>query len=165
MPESTIIKTKCDGTLTFSDNGGAHSYTVAYEAGDFNVTIPGASITNSLDRGKFGTTPSLRYGDEQAVTGTFSAYLRDLSDAGYATLMEIIAQTGDVGSNWVSTMGANGEVFTLTLLWTIEGTDHGDPDDHTMRCDFCFVTGALTEGDPDTITINFSSYQLYPTLT
>ena len=33
MPESTIVKTKRDGTITFLD-GAANSFTVEFEAGD-----------------------------------------------------------------------------------------------------------------------------------
>lgn len=168
MAESTIIKTKRDGTLTFSDGTGVpNTFTVAFEAGDLNITIPGASVSNFLDRGRMPDPPSIRYQDDQPVTGTFTANLRDFDDGGVGTdttLMEILTQSG-VASGWVSTMGANGEVFTLTLTWTIAGLIHGDPADHTCTLEYCYVTGSVAEGDPDVITINFTSYSLYPTLT
>ena len=165
MPISTIIKTKRDGSLLIRDNGAANTLTVAFEAGDFSLTIPGPSVINSLDRGEFGTTPSLRYGDDAPMTFSFTANLRDLSDATFATLESIILQSGFVGSTWVSTLGANGEVFTLDLVWTIEGTDHGDAADHTITLTHCVLTGTLAEGDPDTISISGTSYDLFPTVT
>lgn len=165
MAISQIIKTKRDGSITLSDNGGTHSLTVAFEAGDFSLSIPGPSVINSLDRGQFGATPSLRYGDDAAMTFSFSANLRDLSDAAYATLESIILQSGFVGSTWVSTMGASGEVFTVNVVWTIEGTDHGDGADHTITLQHCVLTGSLAEGDPDTISISGTSYDLFPTVT
>lgn len=164
MPYSTIVKTKRDGTLTLLDNGGANSLTVAYESGDFSLNIPQEAVNAFLDRGSLGSPPSLRHGDDQPMTGTFTAYLRDLSDAAYATLEEILMQSGFVGSNWVSTMGANGEVFTLTLRWTVEGTNHGDAADHTIELPYCHITGALAEGDPNTISISFTSYAVRPTI-
>lgn len=166
MAESTIVKTKRDGTLTFSDLAGANTYTVSYEAGDLSLTIPGASVGNYLDRGRMPDPPSIRYQDDQPITGSFTAFLRDLSDAVDVTLFEILAQTGVVGSSWVSTMGATGEVFTLKLTWTIAGTIHGDAGgDHVCELDHCYVTGSVSEGDPDTISISFTSYTLYPDVT
>ncbi|MBC8425450.1 hypothetical protein H8E07_15125 [bacterium] len=164
MPISTIVKTKRDGTLTFEDNGAGNTLTVQYEAGDLSFTVNGEGVNNFLDRGLIGSPPSVRYGDDQPVTGSFTAYLRDLSDAAYATLEEIILRSGDVGANWVSTMGANGEVFTLTLRFTIEGTDHGDASDHVLTFDYANVTGTMAEGDPDTISINFTAYEVRPTV-
>lgn len=165
MAESTIVKTKRDGTLTFSDLAGANSYTVSYEAGDLSLTVAGATVNNFLDRGRMPNPPSIRYGDDQPLTGTFTAYLRDMSDAVDVTLFEILTQTGVVGASWVSTMGATGEVFTLKLTWTVAGTIHGDAADHVCELDHCYVTGSVSEGDPDTISISFTSYVLYPDVT
>jgi hypothetical protein len=162
---STIVKTKRDGTIKFLDNGGSNTYTVEYEAGDLSLTIPGSTVVNPLDRGQFGATPSLRYGDDQPITGSFTAYLRDLTDGSAATLEDIISQSGFVGSTWVSTLGTNAEVFTVTIEWKIEGTDHGDAADHTLTLNHCVVTGGFSEGDPDTISISFTSYDLFPTAT
>jgi len=172
MPESLIVKTKRDGTLTFLDNGGVNTFTVAFEAGDLSVTIPGPSVANFLDRGRFPSgNPSIRYQDDAPITGTFTAYLRDFDDGGTGTdttLAEIISRSGlcdPSTGTWVSTMGASGEVFALTLRWEIEGTDHGDPADHTMELNHSVFTGSMSEGDPDTISLSFTSYTLYPTLT
>ena len=144
MPASTIVKTKRDGTLTFTDNL-ANSLTVEYEAGDFSMSVPGPSVSDTLDRGVM--TGALRYTDDAPITATFTAFLRDISDASWATLSEIIMQSGDVGSNWESTLGPNSEVFTLDLLWTVAGSSHGDPNDHTVGLGRCVVNGSLSEGD------------------
>lgn len=164
MAESTIVKTKRDGTIKFSDLGASNEYTVAYEAGDLSIDIPGPTVTNSLDRGIMGATPSLRYGDDQPMTGSFTAQLRDISDATDETLFELIAKSGAV-AGWTSTLGANAEVAAVTLTFTIEGTDHGDAADHVVVCNHCVVTGGISEGDPSTISISFTSYDLYPTCT
>ena len=164
MAESTIVKTKRDGTISFADLGASNTYTVAYEAGDLTIDIPGPTVTNSLDRGIMGATPSLRYGDDQPMTGSFTAQLRDISDATDQTLFELIAKSGAIGG-WTSTLGANAEVAAVTLTFQIEGTDHGDAADHTVVCNHCVVTGGISEGDPSTISISFTSYDLYPTCT
>jgi len=165
MAISTIIKTKRDGSLAFTDKDAGNSFTVSYEAGDLSISIPGRGANNYLDRGQITAVPSVRYTDDAPLTGSFSAYLRDMSDASYATLMEIMCQTGEVGSSWNSTLGNNAEVFCVKLTWTVEGTDHGDSSDHVCAMDHCYVTGSVSEGDPDTLTINFTSYSVYPTLT
>ena len=164
MAISPICKTLRDGTLLFADNAAGNTLTVAFETGDFNLNIPGETIVNVLDRGAIGATPCLRHGDDQPMDWSFTATLRDLSDAAYATLEEIVMQSGFVGSTWVSTMGANGEVFTLSLTWTVEGTDHGDSADHAITVPFCVVTGGFAEGQPDTINISGTSYAVRPTI-
>jgi len=164
MPYSEIVKTKRDGTLTFEDNGGANSLEVAFEAGDFSLNIPQESVNLFLDRGRIAADPAIRYGDDQPMTGTFTAYLRDLSDAAYATLEEILMQSGLVGTNWVSTKGANGEVFTLTLKWKMAGVTHGDAADHEIELPYCHVTGSMSEGDPNQLSISFTSYAVRPTI-
>ena len=166
MAESTIVKTKRDGTITFLDNGGVNSYTVAYEAGDFSFDIPGPAVGNFLDRGRFPAgNPSIRLTDDAPMTGSFTAYLRDVSDATDVTLMEILAQSGAVSTTWVSTMGATGEVFTLSLRFTISGLVHGDPSDHILEFPHAVIRGSVSEGDPDTITVNWTSYKSFPVVT
>ena len=166
MAISTIVKNKRDGTLVLTDNAAAKSLTIAYEAGDFTLNVPGYSVSHYPDRGAIGSPPSIRHVDDQPMTGTFTAYMRDISDATYATLEEIIlGPSGYVGSNWVSTMGANGEVFTVTATWTIEGTNHGDSADHTVACNYVYMTGSLSDGDPNMINITFTAYDLFPTVT
>ena len=164
MAESTIVKTKRDGTIVFADLGATNSYTVAYEAGDLTIDIPGPTITSSLDRGIMAATPSLRYGDDQPMTGSFTAQLRDISDATDETLFELIAKSGAV-AGWVSTLGSAAEVAAVTLTFTIAGASLGDSGDHIIVCNHCVVTGGISEGDPSTISISFTSYDLYPTCT
>lgn len=162
MPVSTIVKTKRDGTIRFKDNAAINILEIQYEAGDLSISIPGPSVISPLDRGSLGSPPSLRYSDDAPITGSFTAYLRDLGDGADATLSEILTQTGQVASAWVSTMGATGEVFTLDLEWTIAGIVHGRAADHVLTLPYCVVTGSLSEGDPDQISISFTSYSVYP---
>jgi len=160
---STVIKTRRDGKITLSDNGAANTLVIDYEAGDFSMTVGGASVSLFLNRGKIGATPSIRYNEDQPITFSFSAYFRDLSDAGYETLSEVLLQSGAVGSGWVSTMGANGEVFAIDVGILIEGTDHGDASDHSFTLPNCVVTGSWAEGEPNTISVSGTSYALLPT--
>ena len=163
MAIETIIKTKRDGKITLKDNAAANTLEVAFEAGDLSITIPGPTIVSTLDRGAFGANPSLRYGDDQPCTFSFTAFLRDMSDATDDTLEDLISGRNGATSSWVSTLGANSEVFTMTLEWAIDGTDHGGAD-HTVTLNHCVVTGSFSEGDPSTVSITGTAFDLYPTV-
>jgi len=183
MSESTIIHTKLDGVLTLGSqctagggafsasagiNSGADTYTVAYEAGDLSLTIPQATISSYLDRGKFTLPPSVRYGDDQAITFSFSAYFRDLTDSSAPALVDIISNQGYAGSNWVSTLSTSiaaddAEVFAIDLRWVV--TNQGDATDvHKLVLSACTVNCAIAEGDPNTVTISGTSWAVEPSV-
>lgn len=162
MPYSTIVKTKRDGLIEILDGTDTVIYTVAFEEGNFSLTMPGPAVQMFLDRGQIGSTPSLRFGDDAPMTGSFSAYLRDIYDAGYNTLVGIMTDQVITGT---PTLGASAEVKTWKIRWTIEGTNHGDGADHTITLGHCRVTGSIAEGVPALITCNFTAYKLYPALT
>jgi len=183
MTESTIIHTKLDGQLTLGSqcnagggsfsasaavNTGADSYTVAFETGDLSLTIPQQAVSNYLDRGKIGGTPSLRYGDDQAITFSFSAYFRDLTDAAAPALVDIISNQGYAGSNWVSTLSTSNssddaEVFTIDLLWVVENQGNS-ADIHKLVLPFCTVNLSIAEGDPNTVSISGTSWAVAPSV-
>lgn len=166
MAISQIVKTLRDGTLTLKDNGGSNSCVIAYEEGTLQLDIPGPTINHYPDRGAIdGSAPSLRKGDDQPMSGSFTAYMRDVSDASYITLESILTNSGYYASTWVSTLGANAEVKTLTLQWDVEGTNHGDASDHQIQCLFCVVTGSIQEGHPNVVTVNFTSWDSFPSVT
>jgi len=165
MPESTICKTKRDGTLTIRDLASTNTYEVAFEAGDLNAAIPGPTINVFLDRGVLGTTPCVRKGDDQVQTGTFTATLRDVTDASVATLLDILTESGFYASTWVSTLGANAEVKLVSLEFKIAGLTHGDAADHTIVFNHARLTGSIAEGDFTTISVAWTAYELYPTVT
>jgi hypothetical protein len=162
MAESTVCKVIRDGTITIADLAGTNSYTIAFETGDFTAATPGRTVNVFLDRNQLTTTPCVRYGDEAGSSGSFTCYLRDATDAATETALDFINQSGFVGSTWVSTLGATAEVLTVSIAIAI-----ADPDvaDHTITYNHCNITGSFAEGDPSSITINWQSYELYPTVT
>lgn len=162
MPESTVVKNMRDGKLEVIS--GANTYEIAYEEGVLSLAVPGPSISNYLDRGEFTNPPSLRKNQDQPMTGSFTFRFRDGADASYVTGPELITNSGAFAT-WASTLGANAEVKTVTLRWTVNGTTHGDPSNHVMDMPYSHLTGAFTDGDPITGTVNFTSYSNYPTVT
>lgn len=167
MAISTIVKVKRDGKLTWKDAAAAHSLEVAYEQGNFNLNIAGKTVNVFPDRGDFGSTPSVRFGDDQPMTFSFEAYLRDISDAAYATLEQLVTRTGYIPATWVPVNGAlaTTEVALYDLFWDIEGSNHADSADHQLILRNCWVSGSLVEGDPDVVTINGVAYDVYPEVT
>lgn len=167
MPETTVVRTKRDGQILLADAGSVRTYTVSYEPGDFSFTIPGEAVNLFLDRGVIGATPSIRYGDEAPMTLAFSAFMRGLGDpvGAYATLLDIgvRAAGGYVLTNWVSTLGANSDVFTISVTFTLDGSPFGEADQSYL---FPFVVFRANgkEGDPGTVDCSGTSYALKPTL-
>lgn len=163
MAYSQIVKTKCDGQITLKDNGGANSLVVDFEEGNFVLNIPGPVVLLFRDRGKIQDPPALRYGDEQPMSGTFSAYLRDLDDPAADILEQMLTQ--GIPDGWVSTMGVDGEVQTVTAEYLIAGVVHGDAHNHNIVCPYSTFGGSLQEGQPSTLSYSFTSHAVYPTVT
>ena len=166
MAESTVVKNKRDGTLTFFDAADANDYEVSYETGDFNISVPKETVAVVLDRGKFLATPGLRKVDDQPVTFTFTSYMRDLTDVAVETIGDILNWSGYVAANWTPRNGANAERPMVKLQWDIEGTDHGDSTDKRMVIDYVDITSwTLSEGELSTFTVNGTGYVVKPTNT
>jgi hypothetical protein len=163
MAESNIVKVKRDGTISLLDGTSPSplSYVISAEPGDFNISVPAEVKNDFLDRGRL--VGSVRYGDDQAVTGSFSVYYRGgLSvDGAAAALLDILNGTAFsyAASPWISTLGASAEVKTVDLVFTVEGTDFGDAADHVCTIEDCSIESySIAEGDPNTISITFRSH-------
>jgi hypothetical protein len=162
MPESNAVRTKQDAIITITN--GSVTYTVAKEAGDFNVDIPGFATTSVLDRGQFGADPIIRKGDEQSVTGGFSIYLRDLPNNTNLTLPDLCMElNGTVAAGYTGTT-SNSDVKTWTLVYTIDGTWNGEAD-QVMSLYKTVLRCSITEGDPSSVSVTFTSHQPFPTFT
>ena len=179
MTESTIIHTKGDGVIKFAALGGgaidsagaligaALDFDVAYEAGDMSVTYPVRAINTFLDRGRMTSPPSIRYGDDGTGTFSFTAYLRDLTDATTETLSDLLATCagfarGNVGTNWESTLASaagagDAAEFTVAVMLTM--TNEGDASDISrFICNYVQLTGGFSEGDPSVLNLSGTIY-------
>lgn len=167
MAESVIVKNKRDITVTLTDFGGANSFEIAFETGDVSLTIGGVSVDEYLDRGRRTSPPSIRLVDDQTSELSFTAYLRDVADASYVTLVSLLNNFTNGASAWVSRGGASADVKTLKATIKVDGTANGDPSDHYFELDYCyFGQGAqISDGSPITISASATVYQSYPTLT
>ena len=163
MAEETELFNKRDGTITFLDNTGTTSYTVAFEDGDLSCTITGPSKAEALDRGVHTVPPSVRYVDDGNCAISFSFYLRD-SGQGDVNLVDLATGKTGGGSTWVSTYGATAEVPAYTVRWDLEGTDHGGVDSR-FEWAYCEIDSlGIAEGEFTKSTISLTSRSNYPTV-
>jgi hypothetical protein len=156
MPASSVLKTKRDllieiGEVAAWDAAGATSTGVsAAFVCDEGLTISGGhkAIQTYLDRGSFGSTPKVRFGDDQPFEITLKLKMSEFTDAAAVTPMDLFLDDGFVASDFVSTLGANAEVKAYMLKVTAEGTDHGDSADHFLLWNHVTVEACdFAEGD------------------
>lgn len=164
MAESTVVKVIGDGKIEISSLADANTYEVSIENGDLTLNIPGRTVNVFLDRNRFGSTPSLRYGADQPISGSFTGHLRDISDGVSESLTQFLLGPSGAVASWPTALGANQEVAVWRILWTVEGVAHGDGAHHTVLLGYCAISGSIGEGDPGTVNITFTDYEVYPTV-
>lgn len=156
MAESTQPKSRFLGTILLTPGSGT-AYTACCEQG--NLKISGLVPDNHEailveDRGEFST---LIQGKQQYPKATFSAYLRDLVDAADVTLVGVCLKRGAYAAA-TSTLGAN-RPWTITMLWTIDGTSQGDAANHTCQLEkFRVEDVSFDEDDINLVTISGTVY-------
>ena len=158
MAYSTVPKVRRDGTLTLKDGGGpAVTLAISYEEGNFAFETPLDDQTVIRDRSSITT---VRKGDEQPITGSFSFYFRAFTSSDVGGVRDfLLAQnaysanvtTGTTGSPYV-------EHYCIDIEFKVEGTDLGDSADHTATLLKCVCSLSFAEGDPDTYSLSFTCY-------
>ena len=157
MAESTVVKNARDGTIAITN--GTRTYTVALEADDFSFSGANAGNyerTPIEDRGEFSHNRKTK---RKYIAFTFTAWMRDISDATDVTLPSICLQTGACASD-VSTAGANADSYEVTIVWTVNGTVHGDAANHSITMTRCTVDSVdIAEAeDKNTVSISGTCY-------
>jgi|SRR3990167_3433292 len=164
MAEGTGVRSKRDGQIALIF--AAVTYTVSLDPGDFTFTVPDAEVNLFLDRGVIGATPAIRLGNEAPVTGSFSAYLRDVGypDATNATLPDAVFRfAGAYAVANMATTHSTSDVVTCTLTYTIDGSAVGETD-RTLSFAFTVLRGSVAEGDPSVFSATYTAYIVRPTL-
>jgi len=153
-----VVKNYRDGTLTLSDatTPTPLSVIVQYEAGDFSITglsQGNTEVTTYLDRGDLG---SVRLTSRTFPTFSFTAHMTDLSDATNKTLWDAVNKTGAFASAQSTILTS--DVYGLKVLLSVEGTNFGDPTDHSLELNGCHLTIDFSEGDPNSFSLNGTVY-------
>ena len=158
MAISPHPKNARDGTLTITSGSGT-VYTLQYTDGDFSVsglTEGQKGVEAIQDR---GSHHALVYTNQTYPEFSFSGTLTEISDSTERTPSDIVMKLGAFSSE-ASTLGADAaRPWTCDVLWQIEGTDHGDGSDHSLKLDDCRMSIDFSEGLPiDTFSVSGVCY-------
>lgn len=158
MPASTVIKHFTDGLITLGDGTTptAVELDVPFSVGDLAVDGLRHTQRETVNYSTRGTHNSSRLGNPSYITGSFSFQIADYSDATDQTVLDFLRATGSYSAN-ISSEGADAEVYKVNITLTVEGNDHGDAADHQILLEDCDCTFQVSEGEPNTCTINFES--------
>ena len=148
MAQSTVVKVRRDGTIKLKD-GSTNTYTVAYENGD--LSFDGGSKADRIVIRDRGTIVGLRKGDDPVPSLTFTTMMRDFKDNSAGSLIDFLDNSGPVVLT--SSGGTGYEQFLVDIEFTVEGTSHGDANDHVATAAKCLCTWSFSEGDPNTISV------------
>ena len=158
MAYSTAPKVRRDGKITLKDGTTptAVSLVVAYEEGNFSFDQTKSDRIVIRDRGTIG---SVRKGDDQPITGSFTIYMRQFTSASAGSVLDFINKTGSYSSNVSSDSTVSTDEYAINIEFEVDGDAVGDDDgDTTATFDTCICTASFAEGDPNQITVNFECY-------
>lgn len=158
MAYSTAPKVRRDGKITLKDGTSPTpiSLEVAYEEGNFSFDQTKSDRIVIRDRGTIG---SVRRGDDQPITGSFTIYMRQFTSASAGSVLDFINKTGSYSSNVSSDSTVSTDEYAINIEFEVDGDAVGDDDgDTTATFDTCICTASFSEGDPNTINVSFECY-------
>lgn len=161
MAASTIIKHFTDGTITVKDGTTPSAVTLVIPFTMGDLAISGIAqdalgrATNAYETR--GVLVGLRRGAREYPTVSLSLMLPEVSDSSNSSPLDFIRKKGAYTAN-VSTTSTIGDVYTIDVVLTIEGTDLGDAADHTFTIEDVDCRADFAEGEPNTLTINGTIY-------
>jgi hypothetical protein len=175
MAVSTQTKGKRALRLYLGFNTGANAFTAAGAAaagatvfevtrmpGDFSRDQPGEGDVDPLDRGEvmFDQSPILT--DDAGMTGSFTCYYTEETDAAALALLDILNERGFAAA--LPNVVANGERLYCDIKRTY--TAPGNPaDTHGTVFRQCRLTYSESTADPVTISVNWKSRETRPSIT
>lgn len=138
MPASDIPKTFRDGSVVLKDGTGT-PLTLTLDMEDGNLSTDGwtADMTEVNAILSRGSLVGLRKGPQVFPTFTLSFLFTEFSEAAAGNVIDMIQGTGTDFAARKSTTEALGDVTTLDLVFTVEGTDLGDSADHSWTWEDC----------------------------
>jgi hypothetical protein len=156
MAESTVPKVRRDGKITILDGTtpAANEYEIAYEDGDLSLSRDKNARIVIRDR---GTIVGVRDGDQPVLSIGFTVHMREFTNGGALTLIDVLEKTGNA-NGWASVSSGAFEPYMLKCKIEVEGTNHGDGADHTMTADKVIFTWDFSEGDPNKISVKGEIY-------
>ena len=158
MAYSTAPKGRRDGVIKLRDGTTPTpiSLTVDYEEGNFSFEQTKSDRTIIRDR---GTIKSVRRGDDQPITGSFTIFMRQFTSSSAGSVLDFINKTGSYSGNVSSSSAVSTDEYAINIIFEVDGDAVGDSDGDTLATfDTCICTASFAEGDPNTITISFECF-------
>lgn len=158
MAYSTAPKVRRDGVIKLRDGTTPTpvSLTVSYEEGNFSFDQTKSDRIVIRDRGTIG---SVRRGDDQPITGSFTIYMRQFTSASAGSVLDFINKTGSYSSNVSSSSSVSTDEYAINIIFEVDGDAVGDDDGDTIATfDTCICLASFSEGDPNQITVSFECY-------
>lgn len=158
MAYSTAPKVRRDGVIKLRDGTSPTpiSLTVDYEEGNFSFEQTKSDRTIIRDR---GTIKSVRRGDDQPITGSFTIYMRQFTSSSAGSVLDFINKTGSYSGNVSSSSAVSTDEYAINIVFEVDGDAVGDSDGDTLATfDTCICTASFSEGDPNTITVSFECF-------
>lgn len=158
MAYSTAPKVRRDGKITLKDGTSPTAVTleVAYEEGNFTFDQTKSDRIVIRDRGTIG---SVRKGDDQPISGSFTIYMRQFTSASAGSVLDFINKTGSYSSNASVSSTVATDEYAINIEFEVDGDAVGDDDgDTTATFDTCICTASFSEGDPNTINVSFECF-------
>lgn len=155
MPSSSVIKNNCDGTITVTN--GVLTTTARFDSGDFAFQGLKRKFRETAAYQTRGILHSVRHTARMFPTLSFSAMMANLTSASNNDVMDAVLRRGAWAAA-ASTLGANADVYTLNVSWTIEGTALGDSSDHVGTFNDVELSVDGSEGDPNSISFSGTVY-------
>jgi hypothetical protein len=159
MANSTVVKHWRDGLCTVKDGTGTPlSVTEKFGQGDFAFNDLSAAMREVVVYRSRGTRSAVRHGEQIEASGSFSVQVAEFTSATATSIIDAALKNGAFAAA-VSTLGANAEVYTVDITFTIEGTNFGDSADPTVTFEDChLVFAGFQEGQPDIANFTWVCY-------
>ena len=158
MAYSTAPKVRRDGVIKLRDGTTPTPIylTVDYEEGNFSFEQTKSDRTIIRDR---GTIKSVRRGDDQPITGSFTIFMRQFTSPSAGSVLDFINKTGSYSGNVSSSSAVSTDEYAINIVFEVDGNAVGDSDGDTLATfDTCICTASFAEGDPNTITVSFECF-------
>ena len=116
MAYSTAPKVRRDGVIKLRDGTTPTpvSLTVDYEEANFSFDQVKSDRIVIRDR---GTIKSVRKGDDQPITGSFTIYMRQFTSASAGSVLDFINKTGSYSSNVSSSSTVSTDEYAINIVW------------------------------------------------
>ena len=125
MAYSTAPKVRRDGVIKLRDGTTPTpvSLTVDYEEGNFSFDQTKSDRIVIRDR---GTIKSVRKGDDQPITGSFTIFMRQFTSASAGSVLDFINKTGSYSSNVSSSSSVSTDEYAINIIFEVDGDAVGD---------------------------------------